>query len=172
MKITRKQIRQIIKEAMGSDDDAMNRIRNREKMIGRGMDMGTMPYNPDWDYDKKPKDTYKPKSGFGTMKMVKPFFDEFGFDWKTKTSHDATASMKWDNGQSGYFVKIEFDGAVYKMKWLKREKVKKPQRGGPYVNVSDWSETWEVEPTEKAIATAVDEINYEIGEDEAEGFES
>ena len=58
MKITRKQIRQIIKEAMGSDADALNRIQNREKMIGRGMDMGTMPYNPNWDYDKKPKDTY------------------------------------------------------------------------------------------------------------------
>ena len=171
MKITRKQLRKIIKEAMGSDADALNQIKNREKMIGRGMDMGTMPFNPNWDYDTKPTSTYKPKAGFGTMKMVKPFFDEFGFDWKTKTSHDATASMKWDNGQSGYFVKIEFDGAVYKMKWLKREKVKKPQRGGPYVNVSDWSETWEVEPTEKAIKTAVDEINYEIAEDEAKGFD-
>ena len=53
MKITVSQLRRIIREAMGSDDDAMNRIRNREKMIGRGMDMGTMPYNPSFDYDKK-----------------------------------------------------------------------------------------------------------------------
>ena len=171
MKLTKRQLRKIIREAMGSDEDEINRIRNREKMIGRGIDMGTMPYNPDWDYDKKPKDTYKPRSGFGHMKMVKPFFDEFGFKWKGKSSHDAVASMEWDNGQSGYFVKIEFDGSIYKMKWLKREKVKKPQRGGPYVNVSPWSETWEVEPTEKAIATAVDEINYYIGEDEEEGWE-
>ena len=171
MKITKRQLRKIIKEAMGSDADALNRIKNREKMIGRGMDMGTMPYNPNWDYDTKPTSTYKPKSGFGTMKMVKPFFDDHGFDWKGKTSHDATASMTWDDGRSGYFVKIEFDGSVYKMKWLKRERIKKPKRGGPYVNVSPWSEIWEVNPVEKDIKTAVDEISYEIGEDEAKGFE-
>jgi len=173
MKITRKQLRKIIREAMGSDADALKQIKNREKMIGRGIDMGTMPYNPDWDYDKKPKDTYKPKSGFGTMKMVKPFFDEFGFEWKGKSSHDARAYMPIGKGgpDNAYIVKIEFDGSVYKMKWIKRERIKKPKRGGPYMNVSDWSETWEVEPTEKAIKTAVDEINYDIGEDEAKGFE-
>lgn len=59
MKITERQLRKIIREAMGSDDDALNRIKNREKMIGRGMDMGTMPYNPSWDYDKKPSPSKK-----------------------------------------------------------------------------------------------------------------
>lgn len=166
-------LRKIIREAMGSDADALKQIKNREKMIGRGIDMGTMPYNPDWDYDTKPRDTYKPKSGFGHMKMIKPFFDEYDFDFKSKTSHDGRASLPIGKGgpDNGYFVQIEFDGSIYKMKWIKRERIKKPKRGGPYMNVSDWSETWEVEPTEKAIKTAVDEINYAITEDEAKGFE-
>ena len=59
MKITRQQLRRIIREAMGSDADALNQIQNREKMVGRGMDMGTMPYNPTWDYDKKPSSKRK-----------------------------------------------------------------------------------------------------------------
>jgi len=159
---------------MGSDADALKQIKNREKMIGRGIDMGTMPYNPDWDYDKKPRDTYKPKSGFGHMKMVKPFFDELGFDWiGGKTSHDGRATLPIGKGgpDNGYFVQIEFDGSAYKMKWIKREKIKKPPRGGPYLNVSDWSKEWEVLPTEKAIKTAADEILWSIMKDEEKGWE-
>ena len=94
-------------------------------------------------------------------------------DFKSKTSHDGRASLPIGKGgpDNSYVVQIEFDGSVYKMKWIKRERIKKPKRGGPYMNVSDWSQTWEVNPTEKDIKTAVDEIYYEIAEDEAKGLE-
>ena len=72
MKITKRQLKRIIREEYSrlkhrglirefGEDDAQLRqkLQNREKMIGRGMDMGTMPYNPNWDYDKKPTSSKK-----------------------------------------------------------------------------------------------------------------
>ena len=76
MKVKLGRLRRAIKEAMGSDDDALNRITNREKMIGRGMDMGTMPYNPSWDYDKKPASSKMRHRMGDEISQVKYVIDE------------------------------------------------------------------------------------------------
>lgn len=159
-----------ISEAMGSDADALQRIRNREKMIGRGIDGGTIGYDPNYDYDKRPKST-RNRGGFGHLRQIKPFFDDHGFKFKSKSSHDGVASLPTDaSGSYGYFVKITFDGAKYKMSWLKREKAK-DDRGRIRVKVTKNPDNWEVDPVEKDLRTAIDEIAYYIAEDEAKGFE-
>jgi hypothetical protein len=72
MKITKRQLKRIIREEYSrlkrrglirefGEDDAQLRqkLQNRDKMVGRGMDMGTMPFNPNWDYDTKPSSSRK-----------------------------------------------------------------------------------------------------------------
>ena len=67
MKITKRQLKRIIREEYSKlkrrglirefgEDDAQLRqkLANRDKMIGRGIDGGTIGFNPNWDYDKKP----------------------------------------------------------------------------------------------------------------------
>ena len=58
MKITESKLRSILRKVIleygESDADVIKKSQNRERMIGVGMDMGTMPFNPSWDYDKKP----------------------------------------------------------------------------------------------------------------------
>tara|TARA_Y100001937_G_C6942138_1_gene250848 strand:- start:26 stop:613 length:588 start_codon:yes stop_codon:yes gene_type:complete len=63
MKITKKQLKKIIREEYSrlkrrglirefGEDDAQLRqkLANREKMIGRGIDGGTIGFDPNWDY--------------------------------------------------------------------------------------------------------------------------
>ena len=55
----RSMLRKVILEYGESDADVIKQSQNRERMIGRGMDMGTMPFNPSWDYDTKPASSRK-----------------------------------------------------------------------------------------------------------------
>ena len=65
MKITesklRRMLRNVILEFGEKDHELQQKLQNRERMIGRGMDMGKMPFNPNWDYDKKPASIKRPK---------------------------------------------------------------------------------------------------------------
>lgn len=67
MKITKRRLKKIIleeysklkrqgliKEYGENDAQLRKKIQNRERMIGRGIDGGTIGFNPNWDYDKKP----------------------------------------------------------------------------------------------------------------------
>ena len=57
----RRILRNVILEFGEKDHELKQKLANREKMIGRGIDMGTMPFNPSWDYDKKSYVSRKPK---------------------------------------------------------------------------------------------------------------
>ena len=65
MKITetklRRMLRNIILEFGEKDHELRKKLQNRDRMIGIGMDAGTMPFNPSWDYDKKSYVSRKPK---------------------------------------------------------------------------------------------------------------
>ena len=53
--------RRIIREYGEDDAQLRKKLQNRDKMIGRGIDGGTIGYNPNWDYDKKTGVAQKPK---------------------------------------------------------------------------------------------------------------
>tara|TARA_R110001592_G_scaffold58770_4_gene177890 strand:- start:809 stop:1312 length:504 start_codon:yes stop_codon:yes gene_type:complete len=66
MKFTKKQLKKIIQEEYSklkkkglirefgeNDAQLRKKLQNRDRMIGRGIDGGTIGYNPNWDYDKK-----------------------------------------------------------------------------------------------------------------------
>lgn len=46
----RRVLRKIILEFGESDAEVIRQSQNREKMIGMGMDMGTIGFDPNWDY--------------------------------------------------------------------------------------------------------------------------
>ena len=46
----RRVLRRIILEFGESDAEVIRQSQNREKMIGIGMDMGTIGFDPNWDY--------------------------------------------------------------------------------------------------------------------------
>jgi hypothetical protein len=50
----RRVLRKIILEFGEKDHELRQKLANREKMIGRGIDGGTIGYNPNWDYDSRP----------------------------------------------------------------------------------------------------------------------
>ena len=58
MKITesklRRMLRKVILEFGEKDHELRKKLQNRERMIGIGMDGGTIGFNPNWDYDKRP----------------------------------------------------------------------------------------------------------------------
>ena len=58
MKITESKLRRILRKIIlefgEKDHELKQKLQNRDRMIGRGIDMGTMPFNPNWDYDKRP----------------------------------------------------------------------------------------------------------------------
>ena len=59
----RKLLRKVILEYGENDAQLRSKLQNRDKMIGRGMDMGKMPHNPTWDYDKRPSSNNRLKRG-------------------------------------------------------------------------------------------------------------
>ena len=58
MKITesklRRMLRKVILEFGEKDHELRKKLQNRERMIGIGMDGGTIGFNPNYDYDKRP----------------------------------------------------------------------------------------------------------------------
>lgn len=58
--------RRIIREFGEKDDELRRKLDNRNKMIGRGIDGGTIGYDPNHDYDKRPAST-KPKFRAGDV---------------------------------------------------------------------------------------------------------
>ena len=74
MKLSKRQLKRIIREEYSklkrkglirefgeSDADVIRQSQNRERMIGIGMDGGTIGYNPNWNYDKKTGVSRNPK---------------------------------------------------------------------------------------------------------------
>ena len=59
----RRILRNVILEFGEKDHELRQKLANRDKMIGRGINMGTIGYNPNWDYDKKPAST-RPSRGY------------------------------------------------------------------------------------------------------------
>ena len=57
----RRMLRKVILEFGEKDHELRQKIQNRERMIGIGMDGGTIGFNPNWDYDKKTGVSRKPK---------------------------------------------------------------------------------------------------------------
>lgn len=55
----RRTVRKVLLEFGENDAQLRQKLQNREKMIGIGMDGGTIGFNPDWDYDTKPASSKK-----------------------------------------------------------------------------------------------------------------
>ena len=133
MKITKRQLRRIIKETL----------------IIEGYFTSRMPKR-------------------GPMAEVGKFFGELGDGmWKYKmTNNGATFQLPTadDNPDLGYFVMVEHNRGVYKMKWIQRVKTNEY----PYVQVIRPKNGWEVDSIPRDIKNAVDEIMYDIARHEAE----
>ena len=56
----------LMREFGEKDHELKRKLDNREKMIGRGIDGGTIGYDPNHDYDKRPAST-KPKFRAGDV---------------------------------------------------------------------------------------------------------
>lgn len=71
MRITESKLRRIIRRKIlefgEKDADLIKKLQNRERMIGIGMDGGTMPFNPNWDYDSKPAPSRTPRGYMGDI---------------------------------------------------------------------------------------------------------
>ena len=72
----RRVLRNVILEFGEKDHELRQKLQNRERMIGRGMDAGTMPYNPSWDYDKKPASARAPRGYMGDIIKQVPYVIE------------------------------------------------------------------------------------------------
>ena len=104
----------------------------------------------------------------GPFAMVWSYFDNGeGWKWKTKSSDEAIAFLPTGDGgpdgSLGYYVKIEHKMGTYNMSWTKRTelpgrrvKVIRPQNG------------WTAGSIPNEIKTAVDEINYDIAQHDAQ----
>ena len=73
--------RKIIREFGESDAEVIRQSQNREKMIGRGIDMGTIGFDPNWDYATnrplKPKKMHRLQSEVQLVAdMIKNDFEE------------------------------------------------------------------------------------------------
>lgn len=158
MKITKKQLKKIIREEYSrlkrrglirefGEDDAQLRqkLQNRDKMIGRGMDAGTMPYNPNWDYDKKPAPS-KMRHRFGDELSQIPYVIENN-DMHQWLEPEATRNPDVIYLKSGGLsVKVKNDYGTFKFS------VVKP------ANWRGWSMECE------SIDAEIDNVLYELSE--------
>ena len=138
MKITRRQLRRIIKEITIGPDGAG--IPTGGRMSTRG-------------------------PGPGPFAEVWPYFEERdeGWKWKTKSSDEGLAFLPIHGSEDlGYYVKIDHHMGAYDMSWTKR--IELPDRR---VKVISPQNGWAVGATPNEIKTAVDEINYDISQHEA-----
>ena len=65
-----------LREFGEKDADLIKKLQNRERMIGRGMDGGTIGFNPNWDYDKKPASKRAPRGYMGDIIKQVPYVIE------------------------------------------------------------------------------------------------
>ena len=80
MKITESKLRQVLRKVIlefGENDAQLRqKLKNRDKMIGRGIDGGTIGYNPNWDYDSKPASKRAPRGHMGDIIKQVPYVIE------------------------------------------------------------------------------------------------
>ena len=77
----RRVLRKIILEFGEKDHELRQKLANRERMIGRGIDMGTIGFDPNWDYASnrplKPKKMHRLKPELQKVAdMIKNDFEE------------------------------------------------------------------------------------------------
>ena len=133
MKITRRQIRKIIKETLITEAGSFS--------------------------------SRMPKSG--PMAEVATFFEELGYgEWRYKMTATGGTFQLPAGGHSdlGYFVMVEYNRGIYKMKWIQRVAINER----PYVKVIRPRNGWEVDSIPRDIRNAVDEIIYDIAQHEAD----
>ena len=132
MRITESKLRQIISKVIteAGENDAQLRqaLRNRERMIGIGMDAGTMPFNPSWDYDKKPS-SGRSKKVMGQLRQVAERLEQHEMgEWCEATAGYHSNQMKIKSGDMVVEVKYmagrgEYDyvfNMVAPAKWRNR----------------------------------------------------
>ena len=85
MRITESQLRRVVRKVIlefgESDAEVIRQSQNREKMIGRGMNMGKIGFDPNWDYATnrplKPKKMHRLKPELQMVAdMIKNDFEE------------------------------------------------------------------------------------------------
>lgn len=86
----------LIREFGEKDHELRQKLANREKMIGIGMDGGTIGYNPNWDYDTKPAPTPKRYRAGDVLSQVGKVLEDLAssdammehFEWKPSKNPD------------------------------------------------------------------------------------
>ena len=149
MKITesklRHMLRKVILEFGEKDHELKKKLDNRERMIGIGMDAGTMPYNPSWDYDKKPAPSKKQYRMGDEISQVKYVIDENDMhQWLEPEGTRNPDVIYLKSG--GMSVKVENDYGTFKFS------VVKP------ANWRGWSMECE------SIDNEIDNVLYELSE--------
>ena len=158
MKLTKRQLKRIIREEYAKlkkeklilefgekDHELRQKLQNRERMIGRGMDAGTMPYNPSWDYDKKPASRRVPRGYMGDIIKQVPYVIEKN-DMHGWLEAKPTRNPDVIHLESGdLLVKVENDYGLLKFKIVKPRNYK-----------------WSMECD--TIDNEIDNVLFELGE--------
>ena len=102
----RQLIRKVITEAGENDAQLRQSLRNREAMIGRGIDGGKIGFNPNWDYDKKPSPMPKSTKVRGMLSQVAERLEQHEIgDWCEGVAGYHSNQMKIKSGEMVVEVK-------------------------------------------------------------------
>ena len=112
MKITesklRRMLRKVILEFGEKDHELKRKLDNRERMIGIGMDGGTIGFNPNWDYDKKPSSPRSRGYMGDIIKQVPYVIEQNGMhEWLEAKATRNPDVIHLESG--GLLVKVEND---------------------------------------------------------------
>ena len=115
----RRALRRVILEFGENDAQLRQKLRNRDKMIGRGIDGGTIGFNPNWDYDKKPASRRASRGYMGDIIKQVPYVIEKN-DMHGWLEAKATRNPDVIHLESGdLLVKVENDYGLLKFKIVK-----------------------------------------------------
>ena len=110
----------LLREFGEKDDELRRKLNNRDKMIGRGIDAGTIGYDHNHDYDKRPAST-KPKFRAGdVLAQVGHVMDDLAksdammehFEWKPSRNPDVAHIV---SGGMTVVVKNNYGEFTFKM---------------------------------------------------------
>lgn len=110
MKLTEAKLRQIIRrvisEAGENDEELLRSLRNKARMVGRGVNGGKIGFNPNWDYDKRPATSKRSTKVTGMLAQVADRLEQHEMgEWSEAVGGYVSNQMKIKSGQMVVEVK-------------------------------------------------------------------
>jgi hypothetical protein len=130
MKITKRQLKRIIREEYSklkrkglireygeNDADVIRQSQNRERMIGIGMDGGTIGFDPNWDYSTKPSSSRKRGIMGDVIRQVADCLEDHEIgDWMDVEATNNTNVIKIKSGDMVVVVTNDYGEFRFEMK--------------------------------------------------------